>query len=53
MKARLKVFFAIKELGPFEHLSSNDVQSFISKDHTIDPLSVEHVVQWVAFQQMG
>lgn len=27
-----------KELMPFEHLSSNNVQSFISKDHTADPL---------------
>ena len=41
-----------KELTPFECLSSNNVQSFISKDHVTDPLLVEHVL-WVVFQQRG
>lgn len=50
--ARLKVFCARKELTPFEHLSSNNVPSFISREHTTDPLLVEHVL-WVVFQQRG
>ena len=41
-----------KELTPFECLSSNTVQSFISKDHITDPLLVQHVL-WVVFQQRG
>lgn len=51
--ARLKAFCASKELAPFEHLSSNNARSFISRDHTTDPLSVESVLRWVVFQQTG
>jgi hypothetical protein len=37
-EARLKMFWARKELMPFEHLGSNNVPSFISKDNTTDPV---------------
>lgn len=51
--ARLKVCCARKESTPFEHLSSDNAQSFISTDHTTDPLLGEHVLLWAVFQQRG
>lgn len=44
-EARLKMFWARKELMPFEHLGSNNVPSFISKDNTTDPGGVERGVR--------
>lgn len=39
------MFWDRKELMPFEHIGSNSVASFISKDNTPDLESVEHVLQ--------
>lgn len=49
-EARLEMFWARRELVPFEHSGSNDVPSFISKDNMTDLVGVEHVRPLV-FQQ--
>lgn len=49
-EARLEMFWARKELVPFEHLGSNNVPSFIPKDNMTDLVGVEHMLR-VVFQQ--
>lgn len=49
-EARLEMFWARRELVPFEHSGSNNVPSFISNDNMSDLVGVEHVLPF-AFQQ--